>query len=64
MAYLQRMKAMLQGMASAAPGHATKPSQAKPPQTPIVRAVTQAMSSTGQLRPLAVFLTPIMATGR
>ncbi|MDR0674184.1 MAG: hypothetical protein LBF93_11165 [Zoogloeaceae bacterium] len=62
--YLQRMKAMLQDKPSAAPVRATKQPQARRPQAPLVRAVAQAVSSVGQPRPLADFLTPIMEAGR
>ncbi|MDR1424226.1 MAG: hypothetical protein LBI92_06475 [Azoarcus sp.] len=63
-AHLQRIQALLQGTSSAAPVRATKPTERRHPPAPLARALAQAMPSTGQLRPLTVFLTPVMETGR
>jgi hypothetical protein len=63
--YLQRIQAMLQGTASAAPvSQARKLPEARHPQAPLARALGQAMPSTDPLRPLAVFLAPVMETVR
>jgi hypothetical protein len=60
-ACIQRMKAILQGTANAAqPVRTTKP----PERRLLVRAVAQAMPSTGPVRPLSAFLMPVMETGR
>jgi hypothetical protein len=59
-AHLQHIQAMLRG---AAPVIAPRPGRGRPP-APRVRALAQAMPSTGQPRPLAAFLTPLMETGR
>jgi hypothetical protein len=48
------MKALLQGTANTAAIHATKPAQARHPQTPLVRAMAQAISPADQMRPLAL----------
>jgi hypothetical protein len=64
-AYLQHMKALLQGSANTAPViHATKPPERRHPPAPLVRVLTQAMPAAGSLRPLAAFLAPVMETGR
>jgi hypothetical protein len=64
-AHIQRIKALLQGTAGTVPTiPARKPPKPKYPQASIVHALAQAMSPTSQPRPLAAFLTPIMATGR
>jgi hypothetical protein len=64
-AYLQHMKTLLQGAANTAPViHATKPPERRHPQAPLVRALAQVMSPADPLRPLAVFLKPVMKTGR
>jgi hypothetical protein len=65
-AYLQHMKALLQGSANTAPViHATKlPERRKHPQAPLVRVLAQVVPPAGPLRPLAAFLTPVMETGR
>jgi hypothetical protein len=64
-AHLQRIKALLQGTAGTAPAiQAMNPPKPKHPQASIVHALAQGMSPTSQPRPLAAFLTPIMATGR
>jgi hypothetical protein len=64
-AYLQHMKALLQGMANTAPTiHTMKPPEGRHPQAPLVRALARAVSPASQLRPLAVFLAPVMETGR
>ena len=63
-AYLQHMKALLQGTASTAPMHARKPPERRHSPAPLARALAQVMPSTGQPRPLAAFLTPILETGR
>jgi hypothetical protein len=58
------MKALLQGTASTAAAiHTTKPPERRYPQASLVRTLAQTMPSTGQLRPLAAFLTPILETG-
>jgi hypothetical protein len=64
-AYLQHMKALLQGSANTAPAiHVTKPPERRHPQAPLVRAMAQTVSPADPLRPLAAFLTPIVETGR
>jgi hypothetical protein len=63
-AHLQRMKALLQGAASTTPDHARKLSERRHPQAPLARALAQAVSPADQPRPLAAFLTPIMASVR
>jgi hypothetical protein len=64
-AYLQHMKALLQGSANTAPTiHTMKPTERRYPQAPLVRAMAQAVSPADPLRPLAAFLKPIVETGR
>jgi hypothetical protein len=62
-AYLQHMKALLQGSANTVPVP-TKPPERRHSQAPLVRALAQAVSPREPLRPLAAFLTPIWETGR
>jgi hypothetical protein len=64
-AYLQHMKALLQGSANTVPMiHTTKPPERRHPSAPLVHALAQAMPAAGPLRPVAAFLTPVMETGR
>ncbi|MDR2451922.1 MAG: hypothetical protein LBE85_09210 [Candidatus Accumulibacter sp.] len=62
LAHLERIQAMSQGKAPVPP--ARKPPEARHPQTPLARALAQAMPPAGSLRPLAAFLTPAMETVR
>jgi hypothetical protein len=64
-AYLQHMKALLQGSVNTAPTiHTMKPTERRHPPAPLVRVLARAMSPADPLRPLAAFLTPVMGTGR
>jgi hypothetical protein len=64
-AYLQHMKALLQGAANTAPViHTTKPPERRHSPVPLVRALARAVSPAGPLHPLAAFLAPVMETGR
>jgi hypothetical protein len=64
-AHLERIRAMLQGTTGAVPAtQARKPPAARHSRTPLAHALAQDMPSTGSLRPLAAFLTPVMETGR
>jgi hypothetical protein len=65
--YLQRIQAMLQGTASAAPAtHTRKPPETRHSRTPtpLARALEQAMPATSPLRPLAAFFAPVIETIR
>jgi hypothetical protein len=62
-ASIQRMWAILRGTADVAQSvRATKPPERRHPQTPLVRTMADAVSPTGQPRPLADFLAPVVKT--
>jgi hypothetical protein len=64
-AHLERIQAILRGTANAASAlQAGEPPEARHPRAPLAHALAQAMPATGQPRPLAAFLMPVMETCR